>query len=210
MKEGLGNSPIESVFPVGHKNIRVSGSAVISVRAPDDLFAVGREHREGVEHAFRGQLSKIGAVFIHHVELEIIAAGRVVVTGEHDFFPGGVVVWGPVGLAELSYLPEVRAVNIYCKDFHTGRRDEAFGEEFLVFFDFLLGLGSACAEDEFRTVRREKCAAVIAQRVGNLALIFAIDIHDPEFEVAGAVGGKNDFIAFWAYDGFGVVSGRIG
>lgn len=60
------------------------------------------------------------------------------------------------------------------------------GEVVAVFLDFIGRFGSTGAKHDLGTVGAKKSAAIVAQVERDLALIGTIDVHRPEFEVAGS------------------------
>src|SRR5579862_9218828 len=64
---------LKSLHPIRDEKVCLMGGFVIAIRGPDEAFAVGGKHREGVEIGMGGDLFEAGAVLIDHVEIE--AAG---------------------------------------------------------------------------------------------------------------------------------------
>ncbi len=58
-------------------------------------------------------------------------------------------------------------------------------------------------------IGREKSTAVIAKLVGNLLDIAPVQVHSVQFEVATAVGGKDNFVTLWRNRCFGIIAGGV-
>jgi hypothetical protein len=61
-----------------------------------------------------------------------------------------------------------------------------------------------------RAVGGKKGASVIAQLIGNLFDVAAIDVHRVQFGIAAAHGSKHNFITLGTHGGFSIVTRRIG
>ena len=201
---------VNLVRPIRHEHIGIASAAVVAVGAENQLFAVGREHGEGVEDTLRGDFFQSGAVFVDHVQLEVVAPCGVVVAGEDDFFPGWMEKRCPVGFAEFGDLAQVGAVRVAGVNFHADRGHQTLFEEVFVLFNFRFGGGAAGAEHDFGAIGAKKRAAVITEFVGNLFGVAAVEVHGPKFQVAAAVAGEQNFVAFGADHCFGVVADGVG
>ncbi len=131
------------------------------------------------------------------------------VAAKDDFFAGRMEKWRPVGLSQVCDLTQVRAVDFTGVNLHIGWRHQVLGKVIAVFLDFFCRFGATGAENDLCAVGTKKATAVVAQIEGDLALVGAVEVHGPEFEVAGAVAGEQNFIALGAEYGFRIVAGGV-
>lgn len=71
-------------------------------------------------------------------------------------------------------------------------------------------LRTAGTEHKPLAVWRKKRTAVVAKSAGHLFLVAAVDVHCPEFQVAGTDRGKDDLLAIGRNGWLGIVTGRVG
>ena len=87
----------------------------------------------------------------------------------------------PVCFAQVGDLMQVAAIYIASVNLHIRWLYKSFAEKIYVFCFFLFGLRARSAKNKFFRIGREKCASIVTQTRGDLALVVAIDVHDPEF-----------------------------
>ena len=191
--------------PVGDKDVRGTRAAVVAVGAERDALAVGREHREAVKRTVKRDLDRLHAVDVGHEDVERKSTCDVV-GAEEDVLAIRVEVGGPIGAAQVCDLSLLAAIDLGHEELHGGGLDEALGEELSVGIGFFTLGRAAGAPHEVLTVGAEESTTVIAEFVGDLLDVAAIDVAGVQFQVTAAGAGEDHFVALGADRGFGVIA----
>ena len=106
--------------------------------------------------------------------------------------------WREVGYIFLAVIgdgPQVAAIRIHHIQVQCCRSDQVTFEQGKIIDFFLLGLRMVGAEADPLAIRRPPGSAIVAQSVGQLPRMGAIDIHYPDVQITAAITGKHDFFA---------------
>jgi len=199
-----------SIDPVGEEDVGIPSAAVVAVAAEDEASAVGAEHRKCIEALVAADFQQVAAVAIHRIQIERKASFVFMIGGEDDTPAVGHEGGCPVGLPQLGDLYGLATVSIGDKHFHAGRRHQVLCQQFFVFFDLSLGGRAGGTPDDLLAIGTEPSATIVTEGMGDAAGLAVLQVHDIEFEVTIACGGKEHFFAVGGESGFSVVAGGRG
>src|SRR5690606_16165545 len=100
-----------------------------------------------------------------------------VIAREDDFFSGRMEERRPVCAAQMRYLFQVASVGITNEDFHFVWLNHVVCKQLFVFFNSFFGFGMITTENDFTSVRRKECAAIITYFIGDLFYIRTVNVH---------------------------------
>ena len=139
----------------------------VPVRGPNELFAVGGEHGEGIEGAAIGDLLEVLPVEVDGVNVELPAARIFVVRGEDYAFVVGEEEGREGAAFQVRDLLFIFAIRIDDEKLEPGGAVEAVFQVALIGFLFFGRLRVEGAVDELLAVVGEEGAAVVAQILGH-------------------------------------------
>ena len=119
-KSGGSRAKSRLVDPIRHKHIRVARASIVTVAAPGDFLAIGREHDERVELSIERNLLQTASIHIHHKDVEWKSNFAFVVATKQHSLAVGMEVGRPIRIAQISNLSNVAAIGIRNENLQVG------------------------------------------------------------------------------------------